>query len=41
MENLLEKTLLFTMISFFYLIFYYFVGFEVSVLLILLIIMIK
>ena len=41
MENLLQKTLLFTVLSLFWLIFYHFVGFEVCVLLILLIIMIK
>jgi len=41
MENLLQKTLLFTVLSLFWLIFYHFIGFEVSVILILLIIMIK
>ena len=41
MENLLEKTLQFGVLSLFWLIFYHFIGFEVSVILILLIIMIK
>ena len=41
MENLLQKTALFAILMSFWLIFYHFVGFEVSVILILLIIMIK
>ncbi len=41
MEKLVEKTVLFALLSTFWLIFYYFVGFEVSVILILLIIMLK
>jgi len=41
MEILLQKGILFALLSLFWLIFYHFVGFEVSVLLILLIIMIK
>ena len=41
MENLLQKTALFVFLTLFWLIFYHFVGFEVSVILILLIIMIK
>ena len=41
MENLLEKGALYAILSLFWLIFYHFVGFEVSVLIILLIIMIK
>ena len=41
MENLLQKVVLYGVLSSFWLIFYHFVGFEVSVILILLIIMIK
>ena len=41
MENLAQKILLFGSMSLFWLIFYHFIGFEVSVILILLIIMIK
>jgi hypothetical protein len=41
MDSLTEKTLLFAVLSMFWLIFYHFAGFEVSILLILLIIMIK
>jgi len=41
MEKLLHKTVIFTALSLFWLIFYHFIGFEVSVILILLIIMIK
>ena len=41
MDNLLQKAVLYTVLSLFWLIFYHFVGFEVSVILILLIIMIK
>ena len=41
MELLLQKTALYTVLSLFWLIFYHFIGFEVSVILILLIIMIK
>ncbi len=41
MEFLIEKGALFTILSLFWLIFYHFIGFEVSVILILLIIMIK
>jgi len=41
MQDLPQKLLLFTVLSLFWLIFYHFAGFEVSVLLILLIIMIK
>ena len=41
MDNLLQKTVLYVVLSLFWLIFYHFIGFEVSVILILLIIMIK
>ena len=41
MENLLEKVALYGILSLFWLIFYHFIGFEVTVILILLIIMIK
>jgi len=41
MELLLQKVALYAILSLFWLIFYHFIGFEVSVILILLIIMIK
>ncbi len=41
MDNLLQKIVLYAILSLFWLIFYHFIGFEVSVVLILLIIMIK
>jgi hypothetical protein len=41
MDSFLGRSLLFAALSMFWLIFYHFIGFEVSILLILLIIMIK
>jgi len=41
MEKIIEKIVLLAILSLFWLIFYHFVGFEVSVILILLVIMIK
>jgi len=41
MENIVTKVVLYVFLSLFWLIFYHFIGFEVSVILILLIIMIK
>ncbi len=41
MDILLQKTALYAILSLFWLIFYHFIGFEVSVILILLIIMLK
>ena len=41
MQNLLQKTVVFAVLSSFWLIFYHFVGFEVSIILILLIIVSK
>lgn len=41
MDKILEKTLLLAILSLFWLIFYHFTGFEVTVILILLIIVIK
>jgi len=41
MEIIIEKSVTYALLATFWLIFYYFIGFEVSVILILLIIMIK
>jgi len=41
MDILMQKSFLYALLSLFWLIFYHFVGFEVSVILILLVIMIK